>query len=82
MSSKLENRGLLGFWLRFDSVAGGCNPALSWKPRQKPRILAAHCYLFSVNVLDFVPGNPGEKSRVVLSGFSADAQETRNRRAC
>ena len=43
--------GLFGFWLRLRSVAGFLKPALSLKPRQKPKILAAHRYIFSVNAL-------------------------------
>jgi len=43
--------GLFGFWLRFGSVTGFCKPAPSPKPRQKPKILAAHRYIFSVNAL-------------------------------
>jgi hypothetical protein len=44
--------GLFGFWLRFGSVTGFFKPALSPKPRQKPKFLAAHRYIFSVNALD------------------------------
>jgi hypothetical protein len=43
--------GLFGFWLRFGSVTGFFKPAPSPKPRQKPKILAAHRYIFSVNAL-------------------------------
>jgi hypothetical protein len=43
--------GLFGFRLRFGSVAGYFKPAPSPKPRQKPKILAAHRYTFSVNAL-------------------------------
>jgi hypothetical protein len=43
------NSGLFGFWLRFGSVTGFFKPAPSPKPRQKPKILAAHRYIFSVN---------------------------------
>jgi hypothetical protein len=42
----------LGFWLRFGSVTGFFKPAPSPKPRQKPKILAAHRYIFSVNALN------------------------------
>jgi len=45
-------------------------------------LFALSRYFFSVNVLRFLPGFPGEKSRVVLSLFSADAQETRDWREC
>ena len=45
------NSGLFGFWLRFGSVTGLFKPAPSPKPRQKPKILAAHRYIFSVNAL-------------------------------
>jgi hypothetical protein len=34
--------GLFGFLLRFGSVTGFFKPAPSPKPRQKPKILAAH----------------------------------------
>ena len=47
----LTDSGLLGFWLRFGSVAGFFKPAPSPKPRQKPKILAVHRYIFSVNAL-------------------------------
>jgi hypothetical protein len=57
----LGGSGLFGFWLppsprlrrtgRLSSVAGFCKPAPSPKPRQKPKILAAHRYIFSVNAL-------------------------------
>jgi hypothetical protein len=53
--------GLFGFRLpptprlrrtsRFGSVTGFFKPAPSPKPRQKPKILAAHRYIFSVNAL-------------------------------
>jgi hypothetical protein len=53
------NSGLFGFWLppsprlrrtgRFGSVTGLFKPAPSPKPRQKPKIPAAHRYIFSVN---------------------------------
>jgi hypothetical protein len=45
-------------------------------------LFGVHRYFFSINALCFVPGFPGEKSRVVLSGFSAAAQETRGRKEC
>jgi len=45
------NSGLFGFWRRFGSVAGLFKPAPSPKPRQKPKIPAAHRYIFSVNAL-------------------------------
>jgi hypothetical protein len=44
----------LGFWLRFRSVTGFFKPAPSRKPRQKPKILAAHRYIFAVNALAFL----------------------------
>jgi hypothetical protein len=47
--------GLLGFWLRFGSITGFFKPAPSPKPRQKPKILAAHRYIFSVNALNHAP---------------------------
>jgi hypothetical protein len=47
----LTDSGLLGFWLRFRSVAGFFKPAPSRKPRHKPKILAVHRYIFSVNAL-------------------------------
>jgi tetratricopeptide (TPR) repeat protein len=47
----LPYSGLLGCWLRFGSVTGFFKPAPSPKPRQKPKILAAHRYIFSVNAL-------------------------------
>jgi hypothetical protein len=43
--------GFFGFWLRFGSVTGFFKPAPSSKPRQTPKILAAHRYIFSVNTL-------------------------------
>jgi len=45
------NSGLFGFWLCFGSVTGFFKPAPSPKPRQKPKILAAHRYIFYVNAL-------------------------------
>jgi (S)-ureidoglycine aminohydrolase len=45
------NSGLFDFWLRFGSVTGLFKPAPSPKPRQKPKIPAAHRYIFSVNAL-------------------------------
>ena len=47
-----EGSGLFGLWLRFGSVTGFFKPAPSPKPRQKPKIPAAHRYIFSVNALD------------------------------
>jgi hypothetical protein len=47
----LRDSGLFGFWLRFSSVTGFIKPAPSLKPRQKPKILAAHRYRFSLNAL-------------------------------
>ena len=47
----LTDSGLLGFWLRFRSVTGFFKPAPSQNPRHKPKILAAHRYIFSVNAL-------------------------------
>jgi hypothetical protein len=47
----LITSGLFGFWRRFSSVAGLFKPAPSPKPRQKPKILAAHRYIISVNAL-------------------------------
>ena len=49
----LTDSGLLGFWLRFRSVTGFFKPAPSRNPRHKPKILAAHHYIFSVNALKF-----------------------------
>jgi hypothetical protein len=46
---KRKDSGLFGFWLRFGSVTGFIKPAPSPKPRQKPKILAAHRHIFSVN---------------------------------
>ena len=43
--------GLFGFWLRFGSVTGPLGHASSPKPRQKPKILAPHRYIISVNAL-------------------------------
>ncbi|HEX4263450.1 MAG TPA: hypothetical protein VH597_03850 [Verrucomicrobiae bacterium] len=48
---KSTDNGLFGFWRRFGSVTGFFKPAPSPKPRQKPKILAAHRYIFSVNAL-------------------------------
>jgi hypothetical protein len=45
------NSGLFGFWRRFGSVTGFFKPVPLPKPRQKPKILAAHRYIFSVNAL-------------------------------
>jgi hypothetical protein len=53
----LTNSGLFGFWLRFGSVTGFFKPAPSPKPRQKPKIPAAHRYIFSVNALTFEIAN-------------------------
>ena len=67
----LKDSGLLGFWLRFRSVAGFFKPAPSRKPMigttddrhhsHKPKILAAHRHIFSVNALVI---------RLLLSGVS------------
>src|SRR6185437_11453682 len=74
--------GLFGFWLppsprlrrtgRFGSVTGFFKPAPSPKPRQKPKILAAHRYIFSVNALAnrHKPGGPLENR---LRGDGAQA---------
>jgi hypothetical protein len=45
--------GLFGFWLlaSFRLSHRVFKPAPSPKPRQKPKILAAHRYIFSVNAL-------------------------------
>ncbi len=48
--------GLFGFWLRFGSVTGFFKPAPSPKPRQNPKILAPHRYIFSVNALALFAG--------------------------
>jgi hypothetical protein len=48
---KSADSGLFGFWRRFGSVTGIFKPAPSPKPCQKPKILAAHRYIFSVNAL-------------------------------
>jgi hypothetical protein len=48
---KTTTSGLFGFWFRFGSVTGFCKPAPSPKPRQPPKILAAHRHIFSVNAL-------------------------------
>jgi len=45
------NSGLFGFWLRSGSVTGLFKPAPSPEPRQKPKILAAHHYIFYGNAL-------------------------------
>ena len=42
------NGDLFDFWLRFGSVTGLFKPAPSPEPRQKPKILAPHRYLFYV----------------------------------
>jgi hypothetical protein len=47
----LVDRGHFGFWLRFRSVTGFFKPAPTQKPRQKPKIRAAHRDNFSVNAL-------------------------------
>ena len=57
----LTDSGLLDFWLRFRSVTGFFKPAPSQKPmigttRHKPKILAAHRYIFSVNALIILAG--------------------------
>jgi hypothetical protein len=44
---KMDDSGLFGFWLRFGSVTGFIKPAPSPKPRQNPKILAAHRHIFS-----------------------------------
>jgi hypothetical protein len=41
--------GLSDFWFRFGSVTGLFKPAPSPKPCQKPKILAAPRYIFSIN---------------------------------
>jgi hypothetical protein len=80
--TKTAKSGLFGFWLRFGLVTGFFKPAPSPKPRQKPKILAAPRYIFAINALTFIPGIPGGKSRVVLSGFSVLAQETTDWSEC
>jgi hypothetical protein len=45
------NSGLFGFWRRSGSVTGLCKPVPSPEPRQKPKILAAHHYIFYGNAL-------------------------------
>src|SRR5262249_13436767 len=57
------DRGLFGFWFRFASVTGFFEPAPSPKPRQNPKILAAHRYIFSVNA---------------PAGMIGDSQKTQN----
>ena len=47
----LIGSGVFGFWLRFGSVTGFFKPAPSPKPRQKPKTLAPHRYIISVNAL-------------------------------
>lgn len=59
--------GLFGFWLRFGSVTGFFKPAPSPKPRQKPKILAAHRYIFSVNALIRIPSSEGIGSQRKVS---------------
>ena len=54
MSKSPMDGGLFGFWLRFGSVTGFFKPASSPEPRQKPKILAAYRYSFSVNALSSV----------------------------
>jgi hypothetical protein len=51
----MADSGLFGFWRRFGSVTGFFKPAPSPKPCQKPKILAAHRYIFSVNALAIKP---------------------------
>ena len=48
----LRGSGVFGFWRRFGSVTGRCGPAPSPKPCQKPKTLASHRYIISVNALD------------------------------
>ena len=68
------NSGLFDFWLCFGSVTGFFKPAPSPNPAmagQKPKIPAAHRYIFSVNALtklfgDVIPP-PGEFSDFLLS---------------
>jgi hypothetical protein len=50
-AENLRNSGLFEFWLRFGSVTGFFKPAPSPKPRQNPKILAAHRYIISVIAL-------------------------------
>jgi len=45
--------GLFGFWLRFRSVTGHCGHAPSFKPCQKPKILAPRSYTISGKALRF-----------------------------
>jgi hypothetical protein len=47
----LRDSGVFGFWRRFGSVTGVCNHAPSPKPCQKPKTLAPHRYIISVNAL-------------------------------
>jgi hypothetical protein len=52
-----QDRGLFGFWRRFGSVTGlPVEPAPSPQPGQKPKILAARRYIFSVNALAHLIG--------------------------
>ena len=43
--------GLFGFWLRFGSVTGFSNLLLRRSLAKKPKIPAAHRYIFSVDAL-------------------------------
>jgi hypothetical protein len=65
------NSGLFGFWLRFGSVTGFFKPAPSPKPRQTPKILAAHRYIFSVNALD----NENSNRDLCRSKFFGELEE-------
>jgi len=49
------NSGLFDFWLRFISVTGFSNLSLRRSLAKKSKILAAHCYIISVNA----PALPG-----------------------
>ena len=70
-----EGSGLFGLWLRFGSVTGFFKPAPSPKPRQKPKIPAAHRYIFSVNALGVEivtfpsPSRHGAMTWVTLEGI-------------
>jgi hypothetical protein len=66
----LTDSGLFDFWLRFGSVTGFFKPAPSPELRQKPKILAADRYIFSVNALAKRRGHRRKVTVAAQFGFS------------
>jgi hypothetical protein len=76
----LTDSGLLGCWLRFGSVTGFSNLLLRRRPmigttRQKPKIVAAHRHIFSVNALrNWKVNRSAKKSGLLLAAGMLTAE--------